>query len=293
MDFFEYYWAHHMSGTEWWHVFSWTWRILHRSFSDVTEKDSENQKRKAYENARHHERLGQLYALIWAIIIVFVLVVTKITLSSVVTITYAPAMLLALSAKLLALIACFMLLPRLFLRRAKNTIGDAARYLDIAPANIARRYDIVRGSKDMLRNLHEQTSKYTEKDKVRYVYDRIVIVGHSLGSIIAYDLLKHYWYEVNGLLSIENRETLKEEDRKTLEELESFYCTEDCPGIAQTRKRFWRAQYNLWRYLNRTWLGIEEFDSANVPPARWMITDFITLGSPDLILYAVRKGIIR
>jgi hypothetical protein len=187
-----------------------------------------------------------------------------------VTITGVPAI-------LLALIVWFKFLPRLFLgEMAKNTIGDAARYLDIAPANIARRYDILRGGKEMLRSLHNQTSKYTEKDKVHYVYDRIVIVGHSLGSIIAYDLLKHYWYEVNGHLPIE--------DRKAVEETERFDCPEGCLDIGQPHhlngKLFWNAQYNLWKYLNRKWLGKEEFETDKAPCARWLITDFITLGSP-------------
>ncbi len=178
-DFFEYYLAHHMSGTEWWHVLSWIWRILHRSLSDlreifhrhlsdVTEKDCEKQKRIANEYHRNHERnhmrLGLLYALTFAFIIAAIVVVLTFVIFTmsrpVVAITGAPAI-------LLALIACFKFLPRLFLRKAKNTIGDAARYLDIAPANIARRYDILRGGKDVLRSLHDRKSPFTEEGTVR------------------------------------------------------------------------------------------------------------------------------
>ena len=266
-DFFEYYWAHHMSGTEWGHVWAWIRRILCRSWKDLTEK--ENSKREAYQNSRQ----GPLYAWTWALIIVASVVVLVFASGiftwspAVVTTTGVPAILFALIVKFL---------PRRFLGEVKNTIGDAARYLDIAPANIARRYDILRGGKEMLRSLHEQTSKYTEKDKVRYVYDRIVIVGHSLGSIIAYDLLKHYWAEVNGHLQIEHG--------KALEETESFDRPEDCPDIGKTshlnHNLFWKAQYNLWRGLNGEWLGKEEFESDKAPRARWLITDFITLGSP-------------
>ena len=36
-----------------------------------------------------------------------------------------------------------------------------------------------------------------------YRYGRVVLVGHSLGSVIAYDILRHYWGAVNGGLSIE------------------------------------------------------------------------------------------
>jgi hypothetical protein len=273
-DFFEYYWAHHMSGTEWRHVLTWIQRILRRSWRDLTRKDRENSKRKAYENPRCHQRLGLLYAWTWAFIIVAFVVSSVFAIMTrstpVVTTTGVPAI-------LFALIVAFKFLPRLFLgEMAKNTIGDAARYLDIAPANIARRYDILRGGKEMLRSLHEQTSTYTEKDEVRYVYDRIVVVGHSLGSIIAYDLLKHYWAEVNGHLQIEHG--------KALEVAESFDCPDACPDIGKTRhlnhRLFWKAQYNLWRDLNRGWLGKEAFESDKAHRARWLITDFITLGSP-------------
>ena len=36
-----------------------------------------------------------------------------------------------------------------------------------------------------------------------YRYGRVVLVGHSLGSVIAYDILKHYWQEVNGKMRVD------------------------------------------------------------------------------------------
>lgn len=62
------------------------------------------------------------------------------------------------------------------------SIFDAARYLNAAPANIAERHAIRRDGIALLKKLHDPASGY----------DQIVIVGHSLGSVIGYDMLKHY-----------------------------------------------------------------------------------------------------
>ena len=88
-----------------------------------------------------------------------------------------------------------------------DVVGDAARYLDVSAQNVARRYDIIRGGIDMLRKLHEEREESHEtiatKRRIRYRYSRVVLVGHSLGSLIAYDLVRHYWMEVNGKLEVD------------------------------------------------------------------------------------------
>ena len=58
-------------------------------------------------------------------------------------------------------------------------VGDAARYLSSSPSNIKMRQEIRSEGVQLLRKLHEQG------------YGRIVVVGHSLGSVIAYDILKN------------------------------------------------------------------------------------------------------
>ena len=60
-----------------------------------------------------------------------------------------------------------------------NYLGDAGRYLDPAPRNIAERQAIREDGIKLLKKLHESKK-----------YNRIVIVGHSLGSVIGYDLVK-------------------------------------------------------------------------------------------------------
>jgi surfactin synthase thioesterase subunit len=62
--------------------------------------------------------------------------------------------------------------------------------------------DILRGGVALLRNLHEQRDE--RGDEVKYRYGRVILVGHSLGSVIAYDILRHYWVEVNGRINVEH-----------------------------------------------------------------------------------------
>ena len=61
-------------------------------------------------------------------------------------------------------------------------VGDAARYLSPEPENVAARQEIRRAGVELLTHLHEDRN-----------IDRIIVVGHSLGSIIGYDVISHYW----------------------------------------------------------------------------------------------------
>ena len=65
--------------------------------------------------------------------------------------------------------------------------GDAARYLTAAPQNIAARARIRVAGMKLLAALHDSPD-----------YDRIILVCHSLGTVIGYDLLNFYWSTVNG-----------------------------------------------------------------------------------------------
>jgi hypothetical protein len=125
-----------------------------------------------------------------------------------------------------------------------DSIGDAARYLAPRPANIEHRQSIREAGVDLLKNLH-----------ARGIYDRIVIVGHSLGSVIAYDILTQYWIQSHrqhlNLRKISNTGVTAVE--KALDETD--------PVTAQGH------QHDAWKSLRR-----------NSQP--WLITDLITAGSP-------------
>ncbi len=64
-------------------------------------------------------------------------------------------------------------------------LGDAARYFRGSPANVAVRRAIRTEAVNTLDNLHR--SGY---------YDRIIIVAHSLGTVVAYDMLRAYFSRI-------------------------------------------------------------------------------------------------
>ena len=125
-------------------------------------------------------------------------------------------------------------------------LGDAATYLDPAPGNVAVRQSIREHGVTLLRRLHAEGG-----------YDRIAIVGHSLGSVIGYDIIRLYWSEVHRL--------------------HGEFVTIEQPSLADYLKlhaegptdvdTYREAQRKLWR----------EYRRHGMP---WLVTDLITIGSP-------------
>jgi len=64
-------------------------------------------------------------------------------------------------------------------------LGDAARYFRALPANVAVRRTIRMEAVNTLHNLHRSGN-----------YDRIIVVAHSLGTVIAYDMLRAYFSRI-------------------------------------------------------------------------------------------------
>ena len=67
----------------------------------------------------------------------------------------------------------------------QSYLGDAARYFRNSPANVAVRRAIRTEAVNTLERLHASGQ-----------YDRIVVVAHSLGSVVAYDMLRAYFSRV-------------------------------------------------------------------------------------------------
>ncbi len=129
-----------------------------------------------------------------------------------------------------------------------NSIGDAARYLTPRPGNIAHRQTIREAGIDLLDTLHRNGQ-----------FDRIVILGHSLGSVIAYDIVTHYWVRVHrhhfrprapGFLSL----------RKMERAIDPLDVKVDIDEVQ-------RLQHEAWKEQRR-----------NTQP--WLVTDLVTVGSP-------------
>ena len=92
----------------------------------------------------------------------------------------APGWLTKWSTFPLGLAALLLLLQGLVL----NYIGDAAIYLSPEPRNIQARQAVRDAGVALFESLHSGLD-------AEHAYDRIVVVGHSLGSVIGYDILTY------------------------------------------------------------------------------------------------------
>jgi hypothetical protein len=244
-DFYEYYWAYNVDGTNLWDVVLWLWRLIRRPKLDVPEG---------------------LVGFWWLTYLVLLPGAAAL-------VYFGGAAAIAQWFKSLptfGLVSLALLAALLF---AKYIIvyfaGDAARYLSPRPRNIKLRQSIRREGIALLRKLHESGE-----------YDRIVVVGHSLGSVIGYDVISHYWQETNELLpkiGTDPEVNAFIRDRLEAKQQSQPFVADELASrgnsLAQTENHedalndFRQAQVKAWN---------EQRFFGNP----WLVTDFVTLGSP-------------
>jgi hypothetical protein len=132
---------------------------------------------------------------------------------------------------------------------------DVVRYLDTTPRSYEVRRNIRKGIVELLQGLHDSGR-----------YQRIVIVAHSLGSYIAYDAITYLWAQMNwrhaAATGPVGRRGSSPDGLLELEQAASALGG-GCTGLDAFRA----AQRRLW-------LGLRQQGNP------WLITDFISLGSP-------------
>jgi len=113
-------------------------------------------------------------------------------------------------------------------------IGDAAKYLSPAPYNVKSRHEIRERGAELLRSLVNEES-----------YERVIVVGHSLGSVIGYDILKSLWHEYNT--EVQDAQNTSFVELKKLEKLAQNF-ESICEFQDQQKKYFdeLRANGNPW-----------------------------------------------
>ena len=225
--FYEYYWAYKVEGTKFAHVWSWFSGLLFR------------------KPGRVPRQLQPLWVLSWVLLLIF-LVAGAVGLfnrpaSFARQLAVPPFAVSLASAALLSVVHLVVL----------GYMGDAARYLSPAPDNIRLRQEIRADGVALLRKLHESGD-----------YERVVVVGHSLGSVIAYDILKNFWEECYDTYATPAASTQPALAR--LEDLGERLRSGDPTASLQD---YMDAQLSLWKELR----------SLGNP---WLVTDLITLGSP-------------
>lgn len=246
-DFYEYYWAHHTVGTKWEHFVGWFLTLLMcwpNKYKD------------------HPSTLQPLWYILWAIIL-FLLILFAIWYCAK---TSDNKYILVAAASLSVVWGFVAVKARKFFTQY---FGDVARYVRAEPANIAVRQTIRKGGIELLERIH-QTGEY----------DKIVLVGHSLGSIVAYDMLNHLWARHNKFKSLDKPKhlptPLSSRAQTLADQLQTLSTLNGESEFEQ--EKYWQLQRELFNELSHA-------DSAN----NWLISDFVTLGSPltyaDILLF--------
>ncbi len=132
-----------------------------------------------------------------------------------------------------------------------NVLGDAARYLDPGPDNVAVRQRIRETGLHLIDALHDSGR-----------YGRVIVYGHSLGSVIAYDILAHSWTRRSR--DHAHHESLPTPALRAVEDLLNPRRPDaPPPDVDDVRAR----QLAAWQ-------------ESRVNGFSWLVSDLVTAGSP-------------
>ncbi len=221
-DLYELYWAHLMPGSQLSDITGWAAHLLWRS------------------PRRMPSALRGWWFVIWALVVV---VVGCAVAGMVGWLAALPAWLLSSGA---AIAAVWGVVKAPVMGTFVGFVADAARYLSPTPRNILRRQQIRGAGVRLLERLHDAQR-----------YDRIVVFGHSLGSVVAYDIVSIAWMRAHRRHA--SPRTTKLHALKYLEGL----LGQGAPDPAHMRT----LQADAWEEHRR-----------NTQP--WLVTDLVTAGSP-------------
>ncbi|CAN7657513.1 hypothetical protein LJR220_006206 [Bradyrhizobium sp. LjRoot220] len=156
-----------------------------------------------------------------------------------------------------AVIGLYLIVNAAFLQ---SYLGDAARYFRNSPGNVAVRRAIRKEAVDTLASLHASGQ-----------YDRIVIVAHSLGTVVAYDMLRAYFSRICNELP-------------PADELGPDFDAIDAAKWQPEDAKATIADKKALRRMARATIAniaaaAAQHSSGQQRPKTWLVTDFVTLGS--------------
>lgn len=232
-DFFEFYWAHRVTGTPWQQVRAWLFGLMLRNpFTKVPPP------------------LRLAWAMMWLLALTCVAAI------------YGIPLLLAgrpfVSAIVLAILAA---VSAGVVKALNDRVGDIVRYVDPSPGNIKTRQEIREDGVRLLETLLgvDEDGRFT-----RSRYDRVMVVGHSLGTIVGYDILNHTFGRLNLIF---DRLRLAESGQEELTKLETL--------VRKAWDEGKPLDPNLYQAHQQA--AREELNAAGNP---WIVSDFISIGSP-------------
>lgn len=153
--------------------------------------------------------------------------------------------------------------------RINDSVGDVIKYTVPSPENIATREKIRKSGIELLKNLHE-----AKTDSGQQKYSKVIVVAHSLGTVVAYDILTslfaQYHRKFSAVIPVWPEQA--EEHPKPgqiptvvqacLEQLKTDSGTPD-----HTEGKYQQSQAAL-------------FDEYRALSNQWRVSNFITMGSP-------------
>src|SRR6516162_483839 len=233
-DFYELYWADLTSGATWASLTSWVRGLLFRPLGRVPP---------GVRPAWLVSWLGSLVVVALAVLAALPPTLSKLP----------PAGLLVTAA---------VAITALVHRMGTSTFGRVVRYTRADPDNIAARAAVRDRGLKLLRALHDGPC-----------YKRIIIVAHSLGTMLAHDLLSYFWAEREAARTV--REGTPE--FAALCSLEHAAAElEKVPSDPARLKAYFVAQ----RALRQGLASRPAPDAPNQLDPRWLISDLVTFGSP-------------
>ncbi|HVY52123.1 MAG TPA: hypothetical protein VHA07_11275 [Devosia sp.] len=154
-------------------------------------------------------------------------------------------------------------------------LGDVVRYVRANPSTVERRRLIRARGLALLEAIHAKRAdsstqwNFTKAEGAGVpAYDRIVIVAHSLGTMVAYDILQMFW-EKYGPTHHQDWDADADQMQDRLDAVDRFVRQQwvDRPPRPFELADFLTAQDELREKLRQQ-------------SPHWRLTDFITLGSP-------------
>lgn len=240
-DFFEYYWAHLMHGTTWEHVQGWVLGLLWRN-----------------PLTRVPRRVFHAWLALWAVTLVVLFVVLR---GFIPTEGANPGTFRAIATGLGAL-ALTAFVSNVLIKR----FGDVARYVKAKPPNVARRQEIRARGVELLDRLIASGD-----------YDRIIVVAHSLGAIVAYDILAQLFARHNNVLDHAAPSKMKQPARHRLEQMIRAGAgmarhKGQAPGEVAPPEPF---HIDAFQQAQADALA-----EAQAQGSSWIVSDFVTMGAP-------------
>jgi hypothetical protein len=151
------------------------------------------------------------------------------------------------------MIVLYFALNALFLQ---SYLGDAARYFRNSPGNVRVRRQIRKEAVDTIDALHASGK-----------YDRIIVVAHSLGTVVAYDMLRAYFSRICN--NLPDPAALAPE----VDDVDGMIIDPQESSVQKPRLR------RDAREIVRNIATVRPTSGGSPNITKWLVTDFVTLGS--------------